>query len=174
MSQELERVYDEVVEDVWDEWENRAEEFREGQQEVVGGHVKCARACAKIVRRYGEGSMEEFGKKVGKGRSTIYAYSAAYGRLLDVLGSDEAVSERLDSAPLKITQILEATQEEKDEDVLAALDKAEDENTPARKMRKDREERTTPKNVEVVTNCACYECGAVLDFAKLQTWTEGR
>ena len=172
---ELERVYDpEVVEeDPWAVWHAAKERWREGHSMSLMGQLIKAQACAAVSTSYGERTMEEFADKVGCGRSTAYALAAGYSAALEEYGSHEAVFERLESSPLKITHVLKAMKAPKGQRK-KALDRVEDD--PGRSVRKMDQEReqSAQKNVEVVTHCACYECGTVLDFSKLQTWTEAR
>lgn len=170
---ELERVYDpEVVqEDRWAVWHFAKERYREGHSMSLVGQLIKAQACAAVNTTYGERSMEEFADKVKCGRSTAYALAAGYSAALEEYGSHEAVFERLEKSPLKITHVLKAMKAPKGHRK-KALDEVEDD--PNRSVRKMEREQSIPENVETIDQCACPECGSIFELSRARTWTEER
>lgn len=180
MSRELERVYDaevlegEVVEeDQRDLWDYAISEWTTGHYETLKGRLRMARAAAAVRSEYGKGSMKAFADELGAGRSTVYDYARGYKKLLQSYGSHEAVSARLEDAPLTISDVLEATHE-RPEDIPKQLDKVEVDKPSTRQQRKEREERTRPKNVETVDRGTCPHCGAIFSVSEINLRTEAR
>ena len=176
MSQELERVYDdvEVVEDQWAVWHAAKERFREGHSMSLMGQLIKAQACAAVNTSYGERTMEEFADHVGAGRSTAYALAAGYSALLEEYETHEAVFERLESSPLKITHVLKAMKAPKPHRK-KALDEVEDDpSRSTRKMDREQREKSIPANVETVDRGECPYCHKVFEVSQAKMRTEAR
>lgn len=166
---ELQRVYDpsEVAEDQWRVWHAAEERYREGHSMSLMGQLIKAQACAAVNTKYGERTMEEFADHVKCGRSTAYALAAGYAALLEEFETHEAVFERLESSPLKITHVLKAM---KAPNRKQALNKAEDDpNTTVRQMEREQREESIPQNVETITEIVCPACGVVSPMSEVET-----
>ena len=167
--QELERILDaEIVEDK-PSIEDIKAEWTMGAERKLEGQLRQARAAYALQKHYGKASMESFAKEMDKGRSTVYAYAKLYARLLEFFPDQQQISERLESSPLTISNVMEAS---KEEDFPKALDEAEDDHLSTRQQEARRKERSEPKNVETITKLACPECGAISAMKDVQTWTE--
>lgn len=162
---ELERVHDaEVVEE--DIWEAAVSEWATGHSEELKGKLRQARAAAAVRTRYGAGSMEAFAQEVGASRSKVYAFAAAYRKLIAWFETHEEISKRLNDSPLRISNVLEASHED---DVPKALDEAEDEKLTSRQQRARRKEKEVPKNVELVEIVTCPRCDEEYPLSEAMT-----
>jgi hypothetical protein len=179
---EVERWLEEIgpafptLEELYSEWTLGAHKKLEGQ-------LHQARAAALLSRHYGEGSIEEFAARMNVAAPTVYRYAYLWRRLLEALGSEGEIYQRLEHSPLSISTIIEAARFPT-EQVAKALDEAEDEGWSSRKTSAIRSERAeqslreaqesfaleTGKNAEVIELVECPECGAHFHINEANTW----
>lgn len=164
---ELERIYDaEIVEDK-PSWEELVSEWTDAGWRVFAGQLRQARAAAAVNRYYGRASMEHFANEVGASKSTVYDYARAYivfGHLYEDSGRLE------NSGLLTISHLIEASYAP---DPVEMLERAEDEGLSSRQIKRERTESENgsepQRNVEVVTEFVCPECGAVSPMSKVES-----
>jgi DNA repair exonuclease SbcCD ATPase subunit len=158
---EVQRVHDpEIIIDSRPSWEDIKTEWTMGAHRKIEGQLRQARAAAVLETHYGLSSVEAFAKEVKVSPSTVYGYGAAWRRLMLAFGDEAEIYNRLESSPLTITNVLEATRESI-EDIPRALDEAEDEGLSTRAQKARRRERQEPQNVEMVREIVCPSCGEI-------------
>ena len=141
-------------------------EWTMGASQKLMGQLRQARAAASLEKHYGQGSVEGFAREMYVSPSTVYAYAATWRKLLDAFGEEGEVYGRLENSPLKISNVMEAV---KETDIPKALDEAEDEGLSSRQQEARRREKTTPANVETVTEFICPACGEVSPMSKVES-----
>lgn len=181
---EVERWLDEIgpafpsMEEIRSEWIMGAHQKLEGQ-------LHQARAAALLQRHFGEHSVIDFAKEMDVKPSTVYRYSAVWRRLLEALGSESGIYQRLEHSPLSLSQIVETSRYPVAE-ISARMDEAEDEKLSSRAITARRMEWEDEQNSaaqeqfalsddhqpEVIELVECPNCHEHFHINDANTWTD--
>ena len=142
-------------------WEELASEWTQGAYEKIAGQLRQARCAGLVKRYYGKRSLATFAAEMGVSDSLMYEYSKAWRRLMNAYPSEEAIYSRLEHSPMRIWQVIETVRGKEASEIPAALDETELENKSTSRLKAERREEGTPKNVEMVKEAVCPACGAV-------------
>ncbi len=159
---EIERIQDvEIVEDK-PSWEELVSEFIEGRRYELHGQLRQARAAANVCRHYGKSSMRQFAGEVGKSAGWCYDLARVWMVYGHIFEGEDHLSSQLET--LGISHLVKSLAAP---EPVRAAEEAADEELTVRQM----EERIqgTPKNVEMITEMVCPECGAVSPMSRVET-----